>query len=162
MKEFNNKEERIKAVLAVEAGDTIASVARQYQISAEALKINVRQYRAHGEKGFHTHAYGWTAEQKYQVLKCKQENRLSMKETAIRFQVSVATIWHWEQEYLDKGIEGLENKKRGRKPKAPKPKSLETREELLDRIQYLQAENEYLKKLNALVAEREKRERGKR
>jgi hypothetical protein len=32
----------------------------------------------------------------------------------------------------------------------------------LERIQYLEVENAYLKKLNALVAEREKRERGNR
>ena len=62
---------------------------------------------------------------------------------------------------MKKGIEGLEGKKKGRKPRMPKPKPPKTREEeLLDRIQYLEAENEYLKKLNALVAEREKRERG--
>jgi transposase len=161
MKTYSNNEERMKAVLAVEAGDTIASVARQFQISAEALKINVRQFRAHGE--IHSYAYGWTVEQKYQVLKYKQEKQLSAKETGIRFQVSVATICKWEKEYLEKGIEGLENHKKGRKSKTPMPKPPKTREEeLLDRIQYLQAENDYLKKLNALVAERVKREKGKR
>ena len=62
---------------------------------------------------------------------------------------------------MENGIEGLERKKNGRKPRIPKPKPPKTKEEeLLDRIQYLEAENAYLKKLNALVAEREKRERG--
>jgi transposase len=90
------------------------------------------------------------------------ENQLSCKETAILFGISgSSTVWQWEQRYLEKGIEGLEGKKKGRKPKTPKPKPPKTREEeLLDRIQYLEAENEYLKKLNALVAEREKRQRG--
>jgi len=55
---------------------------------------------------------------------------------------------------------GLEDKKKGRRPKAPKSQSPKTKEELLEENQYLRAENEYLKKLNALVAEREKRERG--
>ena len=64
---------------------------------------------------------------------------------------------------MENGIEGLENKKKGRRPRVQKPKPPKTREEeLLDRIQYLEAENEYLKKLNALVAEREKRERENR
>jgi len=59
---------------------------------------------------------------------------------------------------LENGIEGLEGKKKGRKPRTLKPKPPKTREEeLLDRILYLEAENEYLKKLNALVTEREKR-----
>jgi hypothetical protein len=62
---------------------------------------------------------------------------------------------------LENGIEGLEDNKKGRKPRVQKPKPPKTREEeLLDRIQYLEAENAYLKKLNALVAEREKHERG--
>jgi transposase len=56
---------------------------------------------------------------------------------------------------------GLEDRKKGRKPKATKHKPPKTREEeLLEENLYLRAENEYLKKLNALVAEQEKRERG--
>jgi transposase len=54
----------------------------------------------------------------------------------------------------------LENKKKGRRPKAQMPKPPQTREEeLLAENEYLRAENAYLKKMNALVAEREKREK---
>jgi len=155
-----HEERRMKAVLAVEAGMSIVEAAKQYQIGEGALKISVRQYRAHGEEGFHTHAYNWTAERKYQVLKYKQKNHLSAKETGIKFRVSNSAIRQWEKRYQEKGIMGLEDKKKGRRPKAPKSQSPKTREELLERIQYLEAENEYLKKLNALVAEREKREKG--
>jgi hypothetical protein len=64
---------------------------------------------------------------------------------------------------LENGIDGLENKKKGRKPRVQKAKPPKTREEeLLERIEDLEIENEYLKKLNALVAEREKRERESR
>lgn len=155
-----NQEQRLAAVKAVEAGESIVDAARQYRISEDTLKINVRQYKEHGEKGFHTHAYHWTVEQKYQVLKYKWENQLSAQETSIKFGTSNITIIKWEKRYKEKGIMGLEDEKR-RKPKTTKPKLPKTREkELLDRIQYLEAENEYLKKLNALVAEREKRERG--
>jgi len=90
------------------------------------------------------------------------ENNLSCKETAIQFGISGSgTIYQWEKRYLDNGMSGLEDKKKGRRPRTQKPKLPKTREEeLLDRIQYLEAENAYLKKLNALVAEREKREKG--
>jgi transposase len=154
------EEQRKKAVLAVEAGMSIVEAAKQYQIGEGALKISVRQYRAHGEEGFHTHAYNWTAEQKYQVLKYKQKNHLSAKETGIKFRVSNSAIRQWEKRYQEKGIMGLEDKKEGRRSKVPKSQPPKTKEELLERIQYLEAENEYLKKLNALVAEREKREKG--
>ena len=76
---------------------------------------------------------------------------------------SGSTIWEWERRYLKNGMDGLEDKKKGRKPRTPKPKPPKTREEeLLERIEDLEIENEYLKKLNALVAEREKRESGNR
>jgi transposase-like protein len=156
-----SKEEKVAALKAVEAGESIAEIARQSQINDSVLEWIVRNYREHGEKGFHTHAYNWTAEQKYRVLKYKQENQLSFRETGIEFGTSDSTIYQWEQRYLKNGMEGLEDKKKGRKPRTPKPKPPKTREEeLLDRIQDLEIENEYLKKLNALVAEREKRERG--
>ena len=141
----HREEKRKKAVLAVEEGKSIVDAAKQYHISEGALKISVRQYRAHGEKGLNTHAYGWTAEQKYQVLKNKWKNHLSVGETAIKFRVNSETIRRWEKIYKEKGIMELEDKKKGRRPKAPKSQSPKTREELLERIQYLEAENEYLK-----------------
>lgn len=91
------------------------------------------------------------------------ENQLSIKETSIVLGISDHTIWSWERRYLENGMDGLEDKKKGRKPRTPKPKPPKTREEeLLERIEDLEIENEYLKKLNALVAEREKRESGNR
>ena len=61
---------------------------------------------------------------------------------------------------MENGIEGLESKKKGRRARTPKPKPPKTRlEELEEENLNLRIENEYLKKLNALVAEREKRER---
>jgi transposase len=156
--------ERLAAAQAVEAGESIASVARRFQMSAGVVSRSLRLYQEHGEGGLQSHAYNWTAEEKYQLLRYMHENHLSCQEAGIQFGISgSSTIWQWEQRYLENGIEGLGGRKKGRKPKVPKPKLPKTREEeLLDRIQYLEAENEYLKKLNALVAEREKRERGKR
>ncbi len=128
------------------------------------MSRSLRLYQEHGQEGLQSHTYNWTAEQKYQVIQYMRENHLSCQETGIQFGISgSSTIWQWEQRYLKNGIEGLENKKKGRKPRTPKPKPPKTREEeLLDENLYLRAENEYLKKLNALVAERKnrKRERG--
>jgi transposase len=156
--------ERMEAAQAVEAGECVASVARRFQMSAGVVSRSLMLYQEHGQEGLQSHTYNWTAEQKYRVLEYMYENRLSCQETAIRFGISgSSTVWQWEQRYLEKGIEGLESKNKGRKPRRPKPKLPKTREEeLLNRVQYLEAENEYLKKLNALVTEREKRERGNR
>ena len=156
-----SKEEKIAAIRTVEAGESIAETAKQFRINESVLKWNVRMYQIHGEKGLSSHTYDWSAEQKYEVLKYKQENQLSFIETGVLLGIKDSTIWTWEKRYLENGIEGLENKKKGRKPRIAKPKPPKTREEeLLERIEDLEIENEYLKKLNALVAEREKREKG--
>jgi transposase len=157
------KGEKIAAINAVEAGESITVVARQYQISESVLKWNVRRYNEQGEQGLSSHAYGWSVEQKYEVLKYMHEHQLSSTETGVRLGIRGSTIWQWERRYLEKGIEGLEDKKKGRKPRIQKPKPPKTRlEELEEENLDLRIENEYLKKLNALVAEREKRESGNR
>jgi transposase len=156
-----NREEKIAAIEEVKGGESIAQVAKQRQISKSLLGLLVRSYSEHGEKGLHSHAYSWTPNQKYELLKYMHDNQLSFTETGVLLGIRPGTIWQWEKRYLENGIEGLEDKKKGRKPRVQKPKLPKTREEeLLDRIQYLEAENAYLKKLNALVAEREKRARG--
>ncbi len=158
-----SKEEKIAAIRTVEAGESIAETARQYQIDESVLNWVVRSYRQNGEKGLSSHAYKWSAEKKYEVLKYKQENQLSYNETGVLLGIQDSTIWVWEKRYLENGIEGLENKKKGRKPRTQKPKPPKTRlEELEEENLNLRIENEYLKKLNALVAEREKRERENR
>ena len=101
---------------------------------------------------------------KLAILDYMHTHHLSSRETGIKFGIrGCATVWEWEQKYLKNGINGLEPKKKGRRPKRQKPKRPLTQvEQLLEENEYLRAENEYLKKLNALVAEREKRERGNR
>ena len=127
-----SKEEKIAAIKAVEAGESIAEVAKQYQISRTVLEVNMRRYQEHGEKGLHSHTYNWTAEQKYEVLKYMHENQLSFTETGILLGISDRTIWQWEKRYLENGIEGLEDKKKGRKPRMQKPKPPKTRMEELE------------------------------
>jgi transposase len=117
----------------------------------------------YGENKLKTHTYGWTSTQKNEVLKYMHDNQLSFRETGVLLGIRPSTIWQWEKRYLENGIEGLEDKKKGRKPRVQKPKPPKTRlEELEEENLDLRIENEYLKKLNALVAERERRERENR
>ena len=70
----------------------------------------------------------------------------------------------WERIYLTEGPEGLAIERHGRGSKGRPPKQLpkEVEEDLLAEIQRLRAENEYLKNLQALVLEDERRQRRKR
>ena len=90
------------------------------------------------------------------------QEKLSYKEAARQFGVSYDTVVaKWERIYLEEGPEGLYIERRGRSSKGRPPKKLkpEVEEDLLAEVQRLRAENDYLKKLNALVAERVRQER---
>ena len=78
-------------------------------------------------------------------------------------------ISRWYNIYLHQGFEGLKSKKKGRPPKMKrKEKDLhslslkEQNEELKRRLELLEIENEYLKKLAALVQKRKAQQQKKK
>ena len=96
-----------------------------------------------------------------------QEEKLSYSETARRFEVNDHhRIQDWERIYLTEGPEGFAVERRGRGRKgggrAPKPLPKQVEEDLLAEVQRLRAEVDYLKNLQALVLEDERRQRKKR
>ena len=94
-------------------------------------------------------------------------NHLSATETAIHFRIVTKVVLKWERIYYEEGPQGLYIERRGRSKNMsskPKKKNLnrEIEEDLIAENQRLRMENEYLKKLNALVQERIKRENKKK
>ena len=106
----------------------------------------------------------YTPEFKEQVIKTMQEEGLGYRETCRRFEVnSRDQIKSWERIYLEEGPEGFRVERRGRGSTGrPKKLAKEVEEDLLAEVQRLRAENEYLKNLQALVLEDERRQRRKR
>ena len=99
----------------------------------------------------------YTGEFKQKVIETMHKEKLSFRETARQFEISDHTrVLLWERIYLEEGPEGLYIERRGRK-NTGRPKEVE--EDLLAEVQRLRAENAYLKKLNALVAERVRQEK---
>ena len=101
----------------------------------------------------------YTGEFKQQVVETMRNERLSYVETAERFGLRHKRVQDWERIYLTEGPEGLYIDRRGR-GSTGRPKKLpkEVEEDLLKEVQRLRAENEYLKKLQALVLEEERRQ----
>ena len=81
-------------------------------------------------------------------------------ETAERFELRHKRVQDWERIYLAEGPEGLYIEHRGR-GSTGRPRKLprEVEEDLLAENQRLKAELAYLKKLQALVSEREQRQK---
>ena len=98
------------------------------------------------------------------VVEAMQEEKLSYKETARRYDISCKNrVKDWERIYLTEGSEGFAIERRGRTSKGRSGKlPKEVEEDLLTEVQRLRAENEYLKNLQALVLEDERRQHKRR
>lgn len=109
----------------------------------------------------------YTGEFKQQVVEDVVRNKLSQREAAEKYGITnKAQVMRWERIYLTEGAEALYKERRGRSTvsagvrKGRPPKfSKQVEEDLLAEVQRLRAENDYLKKLNALVSERVQREK---
>ena len=105
----------------------------------------------------------YTPEFKKLVIETMQEEKLSYSETCRRFEVnSRDRIKSWERIYLEEGPEGFAIERRGRGGKCRKQLPKKAEEDLLAEVQRLRAENDYLKNLQALVLEDERRQHKKR
>ena len=109
----------------------------------------------------------YTGDFKLSVIQYMHEHHLSLSQAAVHFGIPAeSTLNKWERIYYEEGSQGLYKDNRGRKSKMknekPKAKKLDkkTEEDLIAEVQRLRMENEYLKKLNALVQERIARENG--
>ena len=100
----------------------------------------------------------YTGEFKVYVVEYMHEQHMSAY-AAAHFDLSRSQIQRWERIYYEEGAEALLIERRGKSrvgmPRKKKSKEeLATEKDIVAELQYLRMENEYLKKLNALVRER--------
>ena len=101
----------------------------------------------------------YSGEFKQKVIEYMLEHKLSHYETERIFNVTGHdSLAKWERIYLTEGPEGLYIERRGR-PNLKKELPKQVEEDLLKEVHRLRAEVAYLKKLNALVLEKELRKR---
>ena len=106
----------------------------------------------------------YSGEFKRKVVEHMRTEHLSYSETSRIYEInSHHRIQEWERIYLEEGPAGLQIERRGKGSKggSGRPPRLDAKVEadLIAEVQRLRMENDYLKKLNALVQERERRER---
>ena len=158
-----NYEFRLRLVEAVLKGKGFCKeVARKHGINESNLRLWIGFYKKYGKAGLRrkvTRKYN--AAFKLRVLQTIEKERISLREACVRFNIgSDSVIVNWQKAYELQGQAGLISKRKGRPPKMKQPikrkrgkpkKPLTREEELLRENEYLRAENELLKKLQALV-----------
>lgn len=161
MSKYSN-EFKLKVVNAYLLGEGGAgTIANKYNVARTCVQQWVAQYELTGS--FTKPTRHFSGEFKLKVLDYQQEHHLSDLQTALIFGITnQGTICAWRKKYITGGTEAL-FQKQGRRSKMPK-KSLipnKPREEWTkdEELAYLRMENEYLKKLNALIQEDKQREK---
>lgn len=152
-----------KSKIVQEHFDTAISMtllARKYGIKSRTTVYKwVTQYQAFGDAGLEVRSptFIYAGSFKVKVLKWLKAHHASLPETAIHFHLSEpSTIWLWQREFEAGGIDALDSTKgRPRIMSADKQRKNQKKQTELERLreenELLQIENDYLKKLKALV-----------
>ena len=151
-------------------GETISSLTKAFDLHGSNIRYLIALIKKHGYDILRKNKNRtYSKDFKLQII-----NRILINHESINFValdiglVSPGILHNWLSKFKENGYNVVE-KKKGRKPKSmtklkKNDKTLSEKEkikQLEDEILYLKAENEYLKKLRALVQERELKEKKK-
>lgn len=165
-----NYEFRFQCIEAVLKGkQSVKSVAKEKGFRDTNLRLWLSFYEHYGKIGLLPRVKRhYDSSFKLQVLETINKELLSLREACVRFNIpSESMIISWRKAYESKGLLGLIPQPKGRpknmkqpiKRKAKKStKPLTREEELLIENEYLRAENELLKKLQALAQPKKKQQ----
>jgi len=168
MSKYDDKIKLKVVKYVVDENHSTYDATREFKVSNSSIKKWVRKYQEHGIKGLIKNNIKYDGKLKINVIEYMHTNHLSLTETSIHFNLGNNDIVSkWERIYYEEGPQALFKEQRGRKNimnSKPNKKKLskETEKDLIEEIQQLRMENAYLKKLQALVQERVKRENPKR
>ena len=158
-------EEKIQAALRyLEGKESSHHIAKSIGTNHKEVLKWAKQYEYNGVEAFIKRYTNYSAQFKLDVLNYMIENGTSFLETAAIFNIATPTTLRvWKKQFETKGVDALQSKKKGRPSmkketnKQPKHTPVEGSPEALQaEIDRLRMENEYLKKLNALVQAKEK------
>jgi transposase len=150
----------------IEKGGGARSTAVHFGIDHATVRDWYAAYQQHGAFAFSKRSKVYTATEKLKVLQRMDEEDWSFRQTCAFFNIpGRSTVRTWLRRYNEGGAEALINRRRGctmikpkkdPRPKKPAPTTKKSvagmnPDELRNELEYLRAENAYLKKLDALV-----------
>ena len=165
------KEEKLKMVLEYKKnGFTPIVEGCSRKTMYDCILRWTKIYDIYGESGLEHRSRHWVYEDKINAVQRVLDGE-SYHEVAHSLGMSnIAQITTWHRKYLELGWDSLKldgrgrKRKMGNKPIKPSKSKSQTEEivELRKRLEYLEAENAYLKKLAALVQQRKAQEQKKK
>ena len=170
---FNDEEKRRMLEEVIEENTSIKDVAFKYGINRYYLKRLVICARRHGIESILHGGRKYTFSESFKVNVVRHvASGNTITATALEYNLSFALVARWVRRYSEKGIEGLSNARRSRplkddisgKEGKKQTENVHTEKEFRElqrQLRHAQMENEFLKKLDALVRERIERERRK-
>lgn len=168
-------EDKLVIIELYKKGWSVPDICKKYGISHTVIEYIERQYREHGIESFKEKGNNskYPVDFKMEIIKRVLTGE-SINGIASELCINTGMIYSWVKRYKELGYNGLIEKKKGRPPKM-KPKSKETQindtsmdekdkriKELEERNAQLEMENDLLKKLRALVQQRQQQQNKKK
>ena len=165
-------EDKLKIITMYEVGDSIPSISKKFKVCESVIERIERQYREHGIESFKAKGKNkkYSPEFKTEIVN-RVLNGDSKAGIASELCVNVGMIYDWVKKYQELGYNGLTTKQ-GR-PRKVKDKNIQQKivnnsnklddkdkriKELEERNTQLEMENYLLKKLRALVQQRNRQQ----
>lgn len=140
---------------------SITKLSKKYDCDKGKVQYYVRLYELYGEKAFEDNNMFrlYKREQKLEAIKVVLSGKKSARQVALELMLpNPHTMQDWVKMYLEKGVDAIQDSK-GRKHymlHEDRQRYLANKE-MKERLQYLEAENDYLKKLYSLRQKKNKR-----
>ena len=162
MKKNENYPKYVQAMRLMDEGMRPWTVSKKLHMGLDTVRRIRQQYLLGGELALlqPSHVFNREPCEKEKILLSIKEKGLPLREAAVLYNVPGRTIRRWQKAYEQSGLAGLSRKHREntmRKKRQRTEAEMDELERLRKRNEYLEAENALLKKVKALVEEREAR-----
>jgi transposase len=159
-------QQKLTAVRSITAGrESCLSAAKKIGSKENTVQRWLRLYKQHGSQGLTVRNGSYDGDFKLRVIRYMLKNRLSLIRTAAFFAIPQdSAVGRWLKIYQRLGAVGLVKETRGRKKSLMNKKTKKKKEAtsttdpasekvaaLQKEVEYLRAENAFLKKLDALI-----------
>lgn len=161
---------KLSVIAHYQSNHSYKQTAKQFNLSTDSIVEQwVKLYQTHGIDGIKRRSTKAVYDTTFKLNAIKQiQNGKSLTQLAIELNLpQPALLSNWLRSYQSFGIMGLEPKPKGRKAMSNKHNANQNKStnktkpqdddyaKLLKRLEYLEAENDYLKKLDALIRQKE-------